>query len=122
MSQQVPQSPDLGTFLLAHDDGPVAASPEFLAPAAQPPGLSRQVGVDEAHESGEPECIRHGQKEMEVVGQKDETADLDGIAPLGSRQDADDDLAELGARRHEKPAMDRPAGYLDESPFFGDEA
>lgn len=56
---------------------------------------------------------------MEVVGQEHEAADLDRVEALGSRQDADDDLAELGARRQQEPAVDRPAGHLDESSSFG---
>jgi hypothetical protein len=67
----------------------------------------------------EPPGIRHEEQEMEVVRQEHETANLDRVEALGSSQDTDDDLAELGAGREEHPAVNRPASHLNESSSFG---
>lgn len=98
MREQVLEAPHLGRLLVAHHDGLIAASPELVAPMRQTAGLSGQVGIDETHETREPLCVRNVEQEVEMIREEDEPADLDRIEPLGSSQDADHDLAELGAR------------------------
>lgn len=85
MGEQVLKTSDLRLLLLADNDRLVPASPELVSPPHQPASLASQVGVHETHEAGQALGVWHDQQEMEVIGKKDEPADLDGKERLGSR-------------------------------------
>jgi phosphotransferase system HPr-like phosphotransfer protein len=59
---------------------------------------------------------------VEVIREKNKTAQADSIEALCTAEDSKDDVVELRARGEEKPALHRAIGDLDESTTFRDEA
>jgi hypothetical protein len=60
------------------------------------------------------------QDEVEVVASQNITTNPSRVLPLGSAENADDDLVEQQAGSQEEPAVDGAAGHLDQGTAFGD--
>jgi hypothetical protein len=122
MRENVLQSLDLGSGLVADHDRLVPPGPDLVPPADPAPELAGEVGAQVAHEVGELAGVVDVQLQVKVVGGKGERAEADRVHPLGAGQDADDDVVELRAGAKEEAAVDRPAGDLDQGTAFGDVA
>jgi hypothetical protein len=81
VAEDVEQPLDLGRLLVRHENGLVPPPPELLSPPDLSTDLPRQVRVQVVHEGGEPIRSRNREQQMEVVGEKAEGVDLDGIEP-----------------------------------------
>jgi hypothetical protein len=122
VAEHVPESPDLGGFFITHDDCLVAPRPDLVAPADEATDLAGQIRVDVAHEAAELVSVVDVQEEVEVVAGQDVTTNPSRVLPLGSAENANDDLVEYRARAQEEAAVDGAGGHLDQGTAFGDKA
>src|SRR4029079_11672174 len=99
--QHVAEPVDLGRLLFADRDGLVPAPPELLAPVDQAAGLAGEVRVEVAHEKRQLVAGLNSEQEVEVIGDKGESTDTNGVELLRPAESAEDDLVELvaGVRR-----------------------
>ena len=105
--EKVAQPGDLGRLFVTDYDRRVAPAPDAFAPAAQPPDLPGQVAVDEAHEVGELARVGGSQKQVAVVGEIGEVADLDAIAPSGAEEPRTISLRSRDGRSRNRPCRVR---------------
>ncbi|HWM91530.1 MAG TPA: hypothetical protein VN493_12260 [Thermoanaerobaculia bacterium] len=57
-----------------------------------------------------------------MIGNKGETADLDGMEPLGAAEDTEEDVVDGWIGPQQITALDGATGDFDEGAFFWDEA
>ena len=68
---------------------------QILSSSREPADLPREVGVHIAHETRELVGVVDVEQEVVVGGDEIQTRSTDFVEPLGSSEDADDDLVEL---------------------------
>jgi len=122
VAEDVLQSRDLRPLLSADEDRLVTPRPDSIAPIDEPAHLPREVGVEIAHEARELVGVVDVEQQVIMGGDKYERADPDVVQPLGSPEDAGDDLVDLPTGTEEVAALHGPAGDLDQGSAFGDEA
>lgn len=93
-----------------------------IAPVGEPAHLTREVGVEIAHEVRELVGVPDVEQQVIVRGDKYKRADPDVVQPLGSPEDAGDDLVGPRTGAEEMAALHGPAGDLDQGSAFGDKA
>src|SRR5262249_17035818 len=97
MREQVLKPGDLGRLLLADDNGLVTPAPDLVLPAGAARDLAGEVGIEIAHEERELLGVGDVEEEVKVVGQEDVGAKADGVEALGTTEDTQEDVVELGA-------------------------
>ena len=90
---------------MGDDDVGVAASEDSAGPFAQPSHLSRDVRGDVLAEAHGLLLGSRNDQEMEVVAEHDDGADVDLVALLGHRQDADDEAVDEPVGLEQKPSL-----------------
>lgn len=122
VAEDVLQPLDLRGLLAADHDRLITPLEDLLPPARQPAHLSRQLRVEVPHELAELAGVVHPQGQVEMVGKKSETADLDRVETLRPGESPDDDLVHRGTGTEQETAVERPAGHLHQRASFWNEA
>src|SRR6185295_10331171 len=119
VGEDVQEPLHLCRLLGADGDRLIAPCEHFVAPAGQSADLASQLREEVAHEAGKLLAIGGPSQDMQVVGQEDESRELDAVAALGPCQGSQDDLVEQKAGPEQEAALDRAAGDVEESAPFG---
>lgn len=114
VSEAVPEAVDLGVRLVRDRDVAVSSSPELLGPVVELACFAGDVLLDVPHEVHQLLRVVWAREQMVVVGGEDDGVEPQAGKPLGTSEDTDNAPVELGARSEEKPALDCPAGHLNE--------
>ena len=114
MREDVDQAAHLPLFLVADENGLIAAREDLVPPAGRAGNLAGELRVEIAHEAGQALTVLDSKQEVKVVRGKEERADLDRVEALRSTEGPDDDLVEQRTGPQEESAVDRAAGDLVE--------
>jgi hypothetical protein len=118
VSEDVLEAFPLGSLLVADHDRSISPAPELLPPSDETPGFASQVGVDRGELGG----VIDEEEKVVMISQAYRGDDANGVALLGSAEDAEKDLVELRARPEEEATVDGAGGDFDEGLRVWDES
>jgi hypothetical protein len=97
MSEQVLETAPLGLGLGADDDRCEAPRPDFVAPTGQAGNLAGEIGIEVTHKVCELFRVADAEQAMVMIRQDDDGHNAHVVDPLGTAEDADDDLVDSRA-------------------------